>query len=1197
MLAYDSSKPTARFVICALAVFLLPFFMPCLAPAQSLHFGYENESELLSDFVSQSPNYANMGPLSLATRKLSIEPGRFGNAIHIQDGWPVSKGTWNESGLDCDLIVAVMWGEWRTKPHNWGAGGFHGDRGTVAFWVKKDTLHPGIVFMQGSIAWGRKERDLFTVEVDDQGYLSAHIRDVRSQYHRVKADRATWKNGIWQHIAVTYDRAYGLKLYTDGELVGSTWGEDAWWQTPYPGLFSPFLPESFYDELYYFDTPLSDAQIHELYASNKVSAPAPGDAALDQAACARLLREYADLYSLDLPIIHPDTEALSLKQTEIEECSDENMPAWWVMDGRYELAWPHPYRLFTFVLGDADFHGTKVDFKLARGEKPNYISIQGNLDRVSLLNASDPNDFDEKNPIFNIRSYTPFFFSSKIPQKNIQNLRIPLVESYGSPPGLEGSAHLPLNGDTRIHEIQLWEVRTEKQTNKISAKEQPWYLTAGGNAQISARYQTALKKLAGSRDRTIAVTNVVAPTPGPGAIAMPPLQAVQLFSPGLIPDFALDTLELRLLIAPNTKTDFLWIKLRDPGLPSRIWAQSCIRVEYPRAHRPQYVQIKFDILDLMVASEDDLWLELTSANGAQILCGDSEQPSLILAGTSDHPEESLEQYTCNEMHPCQMQYMKEYNYRPWRFSGERVNIQNWSNFGGPYDMAYPPLAVLRHDPDNELANIYKTLLFDRIWPGSLDPQDIRFPIKVDAPNDAPDWAVWERELYALNRRASHWTASQQRQDGMFWGGPNDDSFIVLGYAGMPLLGDEIARKAWLRFYDGSEQAGIFKDGYCDIWPIDPLHITDFTTSRGLLISYALGDPRVFERELRTAERYDQRVRKTNAARAQKGLPPLTGVRGDREKQGATLIECMDSEIRDYSLAHVQAYWGVTPRPEPYAMNNPSALANQMMETVLLTDDKAVFALTKARVHTDNQRGFGRDQLIAAALGGRVQYRAEPFPISIAASWKNADTDELSRLVRYADEKSLTISLFNFSSRALKPTMRVWRLQKGRYAIEMFADNNGDGVPDTDASGNPEILYAEQRELKRFSTLPISVPAKSNALLKITQIAALPESERLPDLAIGASDAVQNNSGNLEITVHNIGAAPASGIQIAILHRGRVLAERNIAKLDTPIDNNLAAQRAKIVFEDVKYRPGLTIQIDPDNRIEEILEENNQIELE
>ena len=56
------------------------------------------------------------------------------------------------------------------------------------------------------------------------------------------------------------------------------------------------------------------------------------------------------------------------------------------------------------------------------------------------------------------------------------------------------------------------------------------------------------------------------------------------------------------------------------------------------------------------------------------------------------------------------------------------------------------------------------------------------------------------------------------------------------------MGDKISTNSFLKLYDGLERAGVYKNGYCDVWPIDYLHVTDFITSRGLLFPYALGDP-------------------------------------------------------------------------------------------------------------------------------------------------------------------------------------------------------------------------------------------------------------------------------------------------------------------------------------------------------------------
>ena len=111
----------------------------------------------------------------LKRRQLELSDGKFGKALHIKHGWSVTRGTANESGIDLDLIVSTMWGDWRTKPHYWGTGKFYGERGSVAFWVKTSALNPGIVFIQGSTAWGRKERDLLRIDLDKDGEAANYI--------------------------------------------------------------------------------------------------------------------------------------------------------------------------------------------------------------------------------------------------------------------------------------------------------------------------------------------------------------------------------------------------------------------------------------------------------------------------------------------------------------------------------------------------------------------------------------------------------------------------------------------------------------------------------------------------------------------------------------------------------------------------------------------------------------------------------------------------------------------------------------------------------------------------------------------------------------------------------------------------------------------------------------------------------------
>ena len=71
------------------------------------------------------------------------------------------------------------------------------------------------------------------------------------------------------------------------------------------------------------------------------------------------------------------------------------------------------------------------------------------------------------------------------------------------------------------------------------------------------------------------------------------------------------------------------------------------------------------------------------------------------------------------------------------------------------------------------------------------------------------------------------------------------------------MGDDKVRRSFLREYDGVDEVGAFKDGYCQVWPNDYLHITDILVSRGLMVPYALGDPYVLEREMITAKAFGE----------------------------------------------------------------------------------------------------------------------------------------------------------------------------------------------------------------------------------------------------------------------------------------------------------------------------------------------------
>lgn len=1210
-------------------VFIIPIGILCFAeqkpqavPGLTCRLSYETEADILSDFLSSARIYREakpgmLPPNSLELRKLGLTGGKFGKALRIADGWSVTKGTANESGIDLDLIVATLWGDYRTKPHYWGTGKMFGDRGTVAFWVRRasllsDPLYP--LFLQSGTAWGRKERDLFRVDVSPEGKLSALVRDIFYNNHTVETADRVWVDGEWQHVAVVFDQAYGLKLYHNGRLAASNWGNDAWWQTPLAGLFSPFLPEADYDEIAIFDYPLDDAQVGALFASNAIPEKPARRLPLDEAARKRLLLSYGDVESLALPSVRAGEATLSLRQSRVAGCHDENIPAWWVMDGRYELAWPHPYRLFTFILGDVDFHGTKVDIDLAPGETPNFLALEGVLDGAEAYPGTYKN-FDKSRRLAGLDGYPGFFYSTKLDLGGASSLHFPMLKGYGTPEGLEdrGTLRFPLTGKVRIHEVGLWQAAATPGATALDGLDEVWALQpASGPEKLDVRYLDAFLKLTGADGRKLFLGSKAETAPVGSSVEIAPLQPIHFIGPDLNPDPAVARIGLRFTVIPEKSSDVLWLSLRDPANPSRLWAKAVVRLDFPEPGRPQQVNIRLEPVDLMLAAEDRLWLELRFANAEKILTGPAVVPELGI-GLSPDREKSLAAYAAWEMHPAEMQYIKEYNYQPWLFTGEQRNVSTlsfpggpipmtlsyvsgqgqslkfWTNFGGPYDMWYPPQAVLRHDPANRIAGIYSRLTGERAqtygaYSDRIFSQAQRLDLALGIPPRAPAWAVWERELYTRHRRTAHWIVDQQREDGFFWGGYKDDVFIPLGYADLPFMGDEKTRRSFLREYDGVDEVGAMKDGLCQVWPNDYLHITDILVSRGLMVPYALGDPYVLEREMITAKAYGKLMDEANAERAAKGLPAFVftpdAAKTEPKLWGQQLLH-------DYEKTQVLWYWGKTPPPGPHAIADREEIARKMMTIATSYDDTEEYGWTRSMHHTDKQGGApGRNELITAALGGKLQGRIEPHPHSLVVSWSDPDP-AIARLVSAADEKTVRFNLFNFGSEPRRLTARFWRIAEGEFQLKAGEDRDDDGVIDSEKN----LLRQSRVSLGRFGTVEVEAPPQKNIVVSLELVNPKKRPAALPDLAIHPVKDVKTDEDKLTVTVHNIGDAPAANFTVeAVDESGKAIDRKVVPALAAPLDFVPKTAAVTLAVPGGKWAK---VVVDRRNAVREILESNNE----
>ena len=356
------------------------------------HLSFEDFGFFGDEYIAKS------GKVPLNDRGLTLEEGRFGKGLKM-DKVPLVMDQSNMSSIDGDLHSDIYYyvlydrEDWVrfNEPFFWGEGKLNPGSGAVAFWVKgklgrSDAAHGGL-FDQSALAWGRKEKWLLGITVDDSLRLGAYVTDSRYVDHTVQS-RETLDENRWNHVLLNWDKAQGLELFINGKSVASTWGTDCWWMNPLPGLFHLPMPKVIYDEFYIFSRPLSRGEIDTLM--NKNIPPVSSGAITERSPSEveRLSRALGLFGPLSIPKVSPlnPDRVLAFREITPSFMGEGKYPARFCQDGRYELAWPHPTTNFTIIPGDSDYPTERIDIDGPEGIPYNYITIEGNfLDMSSVL--------------------------------------------------------------------------------------------------------------------------------------------------------------------------------------------------------------------------------------------------------------------------------------------------------------------------------------------------------------------------------------------------------------------------------------------------------------------------------------------------------------------------------------------------------------------------------------------------------------------------------------------------------------------------------------------------------------------------------------------------------------------------------------------------------------------------------------------
>ncbi|HET7535307.1 MAG TPA: hypothetical protein VFJ90_02565, partial [Candidatus Didemnitutus sp.] len=236
-------------------------------------------------------------------------------------------------------------------------------------------------------------------------------------------------------------------------------------------------------------------------------------------------------------------------------------------------------------------------------------------------------------------------------------------------------------------------------------------------------------------------------------------------------------------------------------------------------------------------------------------------------------------------------------------------------------------------------------------------------------------------------------------------------------------------------------------------------------------------------------------------------------------------------------------------------------------------------------------GVPTAELQRARLGGVALVRNATLPGNLV-SWRfarPATGRSVAILVAGATPTAFKVIAYNLENTPVAAAMTGWNIDAGTWEITQGIDTNNDDQADEPVTSHT-VALARSRSVDL-----IFAPHKTTILTFKLQSPASPVRAR-PDLGIGEGD-VQRQGRQLRVTVHSLGSVPTPATTLTVRDQnGFVLATAAIPAIAAPLD--LFPKTADIVLtlpSEVKAG-GLTIEIDPDGKLEEITRLNNVLKL-
>ncbi len=251
-------------------------------------------------------------------------------------------------------------------------------------------------------------------------------------------------------------------------------------------------------------------------------------------------------------------------------------------------------------------------------------------------------------------------------------------------------------------------------------------------------------------------------------------------------------------------------------------------------------------------------------------------------------------------------------------------------------------------------------------------------------------------------------------------------------------------------------------------------------------------------------------------------------------------------------------------------------------------------LNSAAMPSMDRNPLPRTSLMRARLGALAANRG-----SSGLVWPNyglsyvRGADQVAALVTENVPNRLTARLYPFTDAPHPLTLRVWRMDPGRYRVTLFADANDDGAPE-------EILQTREAALDRGAFVDLTLPPRRCSILRIEPVETRPTDFDLPDAAVSPLDTELVYGEHLVVKVHNIGRKPVENLLVRVRdgRSGRVVVsgEQRIARIDPPLD--LKPRVVGVEFKNINAATcgSILVEIDPDRECPDLNRHNNRLEL-